>query len=270
MSPMRCVSVAALFVASLAAADAPDSRVVTFVGCPIYRDTDLGRKSGCWLAEDPATGIRYDVTDGPTKPQVGRMSLFEGVLTSDPDTCGGVVLRPVRSAVLEETCPTAIIPAEQFPGRRFVLPAETLKPTWEPRELPKPPYATREFHIVFDYGNDFLIYQYAELIIEKIALYAKASQPQAVVITGFAATDPIEVSGRKLAEPAALAKARADMVALALSRVGIDRRRMRIETNTHPQPLAELGTPGLEASKRRVTIRVEVTSPEGRGRAKRG
>jgi flagellar motor protein MotB len=111
---------------------------------------------------------------------------------------------------------------------------------------------------VFDYGNDFLIYQYAELILEKVSLYAKASKPKAIVITGFAATQPIEVSGRQLAEAPALAKARAEIVALALSRLGIDRKLLRIETNTQPKPLASLGTPGLEASKRRVTIRIEV------------
>lgn len=248
---------AALLAASTAFANG-EAGFVTFVGCPIYRDTDLGRKSGCWLAEDPATGIRYDVTDGPTKPQVGKMSLFEGVVTKDPDTCGGIVLRPVRQAVLEETCPIAIIPPEQFTGRPFVLPAEVLKPTWEPRELPPPPYSTQEFHIVFDFGNDFLIYQYAELITEKISLYVKASKPKTVRITGYAATQPIVVSGRTLAEPASLAKARADMVAEALSRLGVDRKIMRIETNTKPQPVAGLPTPGLESSKRRVTVRVEL------------
>jgi len=258
MGPIRFVGLVALFVGAVASAEAPDARVVTFVGCPIYRDTDLGRKSGCWLAEDPATGVRYDVTDAPTKPQVGRMSLFEGVVTQDGDTCGGVVLRPVRSAVLDETCPTSIVPAEAYPGRRFVLPDEVLKPTWEPRELPKPPYSSQEFHIVFDYGNDFLIYQYAELILEKISLYAKASKPKAIVITGFAATQPIEISGRKLAEPAALAKARAEMAALALTRSGIDRKLLRIETNTRPQPIPNLGTPTAEASKRRVTIQIEI------------
>lgn len=258
MSAMRRLGFIALFAGGIAAAEAPESRVVTFVGCPIYRDTDAGRKSGCWLAEDPASGVRYDVTDGPTKPQVGRMSLFEGVVTQDADTCGGVVLRPVRSAVLDETCPTSIIPAEAFPGRRFVLPDEVLKPMWEPRELPKPPYSSQEFHIVFDYGNDFLIYQYAELILEKISLYVKASTPKAVVITGFAATQPLEVSGRTFAEPAKLAKARAEMAALALTRSGIDRKLLRIETNTRPQAVANLGTPGPEASKRRVTIRLEM------------
>lgn len=252
---------ALLFLGStVALADAPQS-TVTFIGCPVYRDTDAGRKSGCWLAEDPATGIRYDVTDGPTKPQVGKLSLFEGIVTQEPDTCGGIVLRPVRQAVLEgQTCPPAIIPAEQFPGRPFILPADVLKPTWEPRELPKPPYTTQQFNIVFDYGNDFVIYQYAELILEKVSLYVKAANPKAVVITAHAATEPYEVSGQVLREPASLAQARADMIAEALYRLGVDRKLMKLETNLKPKVLTGLGapTPTPESSKRRVTIEVRL------------
>jgi outer membrane protein OmpA-like peptidoglycan-associated protein len=256
----RSILIASLLFAVAAAsmADAPEQNAITFVACPIYRDTDAGRKSGCWLAEDPATGIRYDVTDAPTKPQVGKMSLFEGIVARVADSCGGVVLRPVRSSVLEETCPRAIIPAEQFKGRPFVLPDDVLKPTWEPRELPPPPYTTKEFHIVFDFGNDFHIYQYAQLILEKISLYVKASKPKAVIVTGHAATKPINVSGRSLSEPLVLARSRADATAEALTRLGVNRQLIHVRTDADPRPLAILQTPGLESSKRRVTVRIEV------------
>jgi outer membrane protein OmpA-like peptidoglycan-associated protein len=255
-------SIGLLALAPLAYPDVaqPDANpsFVSFVGCPIYRDTDSGRKSGCWLAEDPATGIRYDVTDGPTKPQVGKVSLFEGVVTNEPNTCGGVVLRPVRQAVLDETCPQAIIPAEEFKGRRFILPAQTMQPTWIARTLPQPPFANQEFHIVFDFGNDFQVYQYAELILEKISLYVRASKPKAVIVTGYAATTPIEMSGRMLAEPLALATSRANVTAESLRRLGIERSLIRVEARGDPQPLTNLGTPGLAASQRRVTVRIEL------------
>jgi outer membrane protein OmpA-like peptidoglycan-associated protein len=258
MNMRPAMSLLLLGLAGFAMADAPKHDVVSFVACPIYRDTDAGRKSGCWLAEDPATGIRYDITDAPTKPQVGKMSLFEGLVTREADTCGGVVLRPVRSSVLDETCPRAIIPAEQFKGRPFILPGEVLKPTWEPRAVPEPPYETKEFHIVFDFGNDFHIYQYAELILEKISLYVKASKPRAVIVTGYAATKPIEVSGRSLFEPASLARSRAEATAEALSRLGVDRTLIMVTTSADPRALATLQTPGAESSKRRVTVRIEV------------
>jgi outer membrane protein OmpA-like peptidoglycan-associated protein len=121
-----------------------------------------------------------------------------------------------------------------------------------------PPFTTREFHIVFDFGNDFHIYQYAELILEKISLYVKASRPKAVIVTGFAATKAIQVSSRSLAEPLSLARARAEATAEALARLGVDRKVIRVITNGDPQPLAALQTPGPESSKRRVTVRVEI------------
>ncbi|MCR5872481.1 hypothetical protein LRS12_18315 [Sphingomonas sp. J344] len=65
-------------------------QTVRFIACPVYRDTDNGRKSGCWLASDPATGIRYDVTAAPTKPDWNHAILVEGfVATNGGDPCGG-------------------------------------------------------------------------------------------------------------------------------------------------------------------------------------
>ena len=77
------------------------SEAVRFVTCPVYRDTDNGRKSGCWLASDPASGIRYDVTAAPTKPDWNHAILVEGfVAKAAGDPCGGVVLEPARVSVL--------------------------------------------------------------------------------------------------------------------------------------------------------------------------
>ena len=83
-----CVLCFALLWAGSAGAQAPSpvpaaGQTLSFVACPIYRDTDAGRKSGCWLADDPNHGQRYDITFGPVKPQVGRAVLVEGVTTSE-------------------------------------------------------------------------------------------------------------------------------------------------------------------------------------------
>jgi outer membrane protein OmpA-like peptidoglycan-associated protein len=125
-----------------------------------------------------------------------------------------------------------------------------------PRELPKPPFVAQDFNIVFDYGNDFLVYQYAEMIVEKMSLFAKASNASSVTITGYAATVPTEVSGRKFSEPLALAKTRAERVAEALSRLGVDRKKMKIDWRGDPEAIAGLPTPGAESSKRRASIRI--------------
>ncbi|HTE40397.1 MAG TPA: hypothetical protein VK629_06200, partial [Steroidobacteraceae bacterium] len=117
----------ALLGMSLPLASSAES--VTFIACPIYRDTDAGRKSGCWLADDPKTGRRYDVADALIKPILGREILVEGVVTArDANSCGGVILEPVSVSVLESQCKQHLIPAEGFPSRRFILPAKTLQP----------------------------------------------------------------------------------------------------------------------------------------------
>jgi outer membrane protein OmpA-like peptidoglycan-associated protein len=228
----------------------------SFVACPVYRNTDMGRKSGCWLADDAATELRYDVTWAPIKPQTGKPVLIEGVVTGEADACGGVVLKPVRVSVLSGRCPSSIIPPEGFPGRPSPPPVEVLKPASEPRTLPPPPYERREFQIYFEFGRDFLMYQHAEVVLERIQLYVQASQAKQVLIQGFAATDPVLRSGRRMSEPLSLAQARTAMVALALQRLGIPD--AIIQTESHGSPLpTDLEAGALpEPSKRRVTITV--------------
>lgn len=257
MSLVRLVLVLSLMAATLPVAAQSKPELHTFITCPIYRDTDVGRKSGCWLAED-REGVRYDVTHGPVKPQVGHLALIEGVLSGAPDSaCGGRVLEPVRIAVLEDSCERRIIPADNYPGRPFKSPPEMLAPSDVPRSLPPPPYTEKVFSIYFEYDRDFLIYQHAELILEKIVLYAKASQAKRVRIEGFAATEPLVVHGRTLREPLALAKSRAEMVAEALRRLGVPDASLAVAWHGAPAKTTDLEGGKLpEPSKRRVVVTI--------------
>jgi outer membrane protein OmpA-like peptidoglycan-associated protein len=236
---------------------APAGALHAFIACPIYRDTDAGRKSGCWLADDPS-GVRYDVSLGPVKPQVGHMVLIEGITSEEPTTaCGGQVLTPVRVAVLAESCTRQVIAAESFPGRPYKSPPEQLAPTDQPRVSPPPPYVEQVYSIYFEYDRDFLVYQYSELILEKIMLYAKASQAKRVRIEGFAATAPWVVQGRLLREPSALAKSRAEMVREALRRLGVAESSLVVEWQGAPAPTPDLEGGKLpEPSKRRVVVTI--------------
>lgn len=257
MRTVFMVAVVTAVVVTPARAEDPGPMRV-FVACPIYRDTDAGRKSGCWLADDPVSGVRYDIGAGLTKPMIGRAVLVEGITSNQPSTpCGGSVLSPVRTSVLPDSCTRQLIPAEGFPGRPYKSPPEQLQPTNVPRTLPPPPYAAKTFSIFFEFGRDFLIYQYSEMILEKIMLYAKASQATQVRIEGYAATAAFEVQGRTLSEPMALAQARADMVAEALRRLGVPADTLHAAAFGDPAPSVELESGMLpEASKRRVVITV--------------
>ena len=75
---MRLVAAVSLATQVLtAAADAAET--VSFIACPVYRDTDAGRKSGCWLADESGTGRRFDISRAPSKPDWNHEILVEGV-----------------------------------------------------------------------------------------------------------------------------------------------------------------------------------------------
>ena len=253
---MKRILLTVLPVALAGNAIADEVRVERFVGCPVYRDTDAGRKSGCWVVDDPATGIRYDVTGGRIKPILGQQILVEGaVSTLDRNLCGGIVLEPVNVSVLPQPCKQHLIPAEGHPGRRFALPTNVMQPSTVPRRLPPPPYTPREYTVEFELNSDFLVYQYSEVILEAASLYIKASKPRRVVITGYAATKGFEVSGQRFREDISIARARAEMVAEAFRRLGISNNLLHIEQRGETPVSAEHGL--TESAKRRVTVLVE-------------
>src|SRR5687767_4567280 len=122
------VYAAALSILSgVAAAETPQQHL-SFVSCPIVRDT---KTVPCWLAEYEGQTyfltIQTDVSAPVNPPWLGHRVLVEGVVSNEPNICGGRVLKPVTLSVLPEldgSCNT-ILPAED----RFNL-------TFEP---PRPP-----------------------------------------------------------------------------------------------------------------------------------
>jgi len=230
----------------------------SFVTCPVYRDTDAGPKSGCWLGVERETGLQFDITGALTKPFLDRAVLVEGVIkNTGSEMCGATVLEPIRiSVLLDEPCPPRLIPAEGYPGRRFTPPKSRMQPNSVPRVLPAPPFDKTEFDILFNFNSDFLNYQYSEVILEALSLLIKAAKPESVVITGTAATDAYTLQDRVFKEPRDLAKRRADMVYLALTRLGIEEKILSIKTELKPLPIEHYAGGLAEETKRRVDIKL--------------
>ncbi len=246
-----------LLLAAAPALAAPAAEV-RFVACPTYRDTDAGRKSGCWLADSQEDGRRYDVSTSPTKPDWNYAVLVEGrAATDQADVCGGVVLDPVRVSILPERCVRAMLPAEGYPGRRFVLPERNVRPLYEPRKPPPQPHVERTFEIPFEFGRSFVVYQLSDYLMDQAVAYALAVHARKVEITGWAATTPEVVSGRALAEPADLARARAEVAVQWMRSLGVPADRIQARWRTGARPIEMPGADGLsEPSRRRVDIRV--------------
>lgn len=235
----------------------PDgSAQLRFVACPIYRDVDAGRKSGCWLVDEPASGVRYDVSAAPSKPDWNHAVLVEGISApTAPDACGGVQLDPVRTSILPDTCPRHMLPAEGYRGRPFVLPPRNVAPLSAPRPAPPGPYADRRFSLAFDFDKAFVIYQLDDYLLDQAIAWIRAANPGRIVVTGHAVTSAVRVSGHRLAERRGLARERAERIAEALIRLGVPRARIETRWRDNGPPAAVDGADGLtEPSRRRVDI----------------
>jgi outer membrane protein OmpA-like peptidoglycan-associated protein len=252
---MRAAALALLSLAFVGEAVAQEQQ--RFISCPIFRDVDAGRKSGCWLAEDPATGQRFDIGSGPTKPDWNHEVLVEGVVSSKPDACGGVVLDPVRVSVLEGACTRHALPAEGHKGRAFVLPPRNVRPAAEPRAKPQPPFTPTSFFLLFDWNTDFIVYQLDDFLFDQAVAHIKGVNPSKIIVTGYAATTPAKVSGRLMIERGDIAKQRAEEITEALKRMGVPAAIIETKWKNAAEPTEAPGADGLkEASRRRVEIRV--------------
>jgi outer membrane protein OmpA-like peptidoglycan-associated protein len=116
---------------------------------------------------------------------------------------------------------------------------------------PQPPFTPREFRIDFDFGTDLLVDQMQKRVIE-VLTYAKAANAKAIRIQGYSATTLLS-NGRRLAEPAGLAEARARKVARILADFGAPEQAMQLAWADSPESPDGVG----DADRRRVTVTVQ-------------
>ncbi len=100
---------------ALAAAEPKAGDRLSFVACPIVRDT---RSVPCWLSEHGDElyylTIQSDVSAAVQPPMLGHQVLVEGVVSDAPRICGGIVLASVHLSVMPErdaNCNT-LLPAD--------------------------------------------------------------------------------------------------------------------------------------------------------------
>lgn len=257
---MRQVILAITAVVSTGTASADQQSGLRFTGCPIYRNSDSGAKTGCWLVDDPATGIRYDVTASPSKPDWSNAVLVEGVRANDvADACGGVMLDPIRVSVLRDRpCTRFMLEAEGYTGRKFKLPRRNVRPLYEERTKATAPFAAKTFVIPFDFGSSFVTYQLTDYYVDATINYALDVQPARITVTGFAASAPVTVSGKVLVEPVTLAKQRADLIAKALQLRGIPATSIKVAASRANAAIEDEAFDHLPGpSLRRVEVRIE-------------
>ena len=232
--------------------------IVQFVSCPIYRDADSGKKSGCWLSDDHESGLRYDVSKSPTKPLSNRAILVEGRVTGDSAACGSPTLDPVRVSVLDTPCTPMMLPAEGYPGRKFVLPKRNVRPMSEARPVPPKPFQAKTFYLFFGFDRDFIVYQLDDYLLDQTIAYIRGVHASKITVTGYAATDPHDVSGQVMAEQRDIARQRAEEITKALVLLGVSKDKITTKWHNAAQPVDVPDADGLpNASRRRVEVFVQ-------------
>lgn len=250
------LALAAMAVSTTASAQ--EAQEVRFISCPVFRDVNNGKRGGCWLSTDPESGIRYDVTNNVYPPDWNHPVLVEGQ-PNGQEQCGGVRLDPVRTSVLQGHCPRHMLPAEGYELARPTLPERNVRPSGEERTVPDWPFTDRTMHIFFEFDSDFITFYHSDSMVDKAVTWLRAAQPSRIVVTGYAVTDPAQVSGQDLAEMPEMAQRRAQLMFEVLRDSGIDPE--IIETRWDYNPDAVSDDPwadGLvEPSRRRVDISAE-------------
>lgn len=228
---------------------------LAFVSCPVVRDTST---VPCWLSEYDGQlyylGIQTDVSADFSPPSLGHKVLVEGTVSSEPDICGGQVLKPVKISVLPELAPecNTMLTAEP----RYELPFEPPRPpgpsngrlAFSPPErpaLPTAPFPEKTFTIQYDF--DGTVNFQTPRSLTPVLEYAQHVEAGRVEITGHRAAVEL-TGGDTLVERDGLGRIRAEQIAELLQGAGLT----EPEYVVRAMDEAEIGGPEV----RRVTIRI--------------
>jgi hypothetical protein len=231
-APRRSWVLCALVLHGTALAAPPPGSRISFVSCPIVRDT---RSVPCWLSD--YQGDRYyltiqsDVSATVQPPMLGHQVLVEGVVSDAAPICGGIVLEPVRLSVMPErdaNC-NALLPADErytidfnprppgpSGGRLAFDPAPGAAARGAPRPAPSGPQRI-DIHFDFDRGVSFR--HPAELAA--VLQTARQTGAKRLKVTGWRGAHRLS-DGTLLREADATGRRRAEEVAGLLRGAGLD------------------------------------------------
>jgi hypothetical protein len=233
MRDRRCRSALvalALGPALAAAAPAPGERL-SFVSCPIVRDT---RSVPCWLSEYDGElyylTIQSDVSAAVQPPMLGHEVLVEGIVSDAPRICGGVVLEPVNLSVMPEldaNC-NQMLPADERytidfnprpPGPSAGRLAFAPDPGTRPAAPPPAPTGPQTIELYFDFDKGVSFRHPGDLV----AILERARQIEAThgSITGLRGAHRLS-DGTLLKESPAVGQRRAEEVARLLKGAGLN------------------------------------------------
>jgi len=204
-----------LLLAAALAGPYLNAQNVSFVACPIVRDTET---TPCWLAEYNGEtyylGNQGGVAQDFYPPQLSHEVLVEGTIAEGPRVCGGVPLRPVKTSVLLEinrACST-ILPAEDGIEAPRLAPDRNTS-SWVRSEGPG------DSTLYFDFDNDFLSL-HTTTVVQLIVENFQQSKAAEIRVSSFRGSSRLS-NGTVMVEQAGIAAARAAKVREILVGLGV-------------------------------------------------
>lgn len=216
---------------ALAAAAPPAGERLSFVSCPIVRDT---RSVPCWLSEYEGDlyylTIQSDVSAEVQPPMLGHQVLVEGIVSAAPAICGGIVLESVRLSVMPEldrNCNTMLPADERYTidfnprppgpsGGRLAFAADPSAP--RAAAPAAPPSGPQTVAIYFDFDKGVSFRHPGEL--STVLRLARQIAATSVRITGVRGAHRLS-DGSLLREASATGQRRAEEIAGLLAGAGL-------------------------------------------------
>jgi len=260
MRAPRIAALALLVPSILQAAPAPGSRI-SFVSCPIIRDT---RSVPCWLSD--YGGDRYyltiqsDVSAEVQPPMMGHQVLVEGVVSDASPICGGIVLSQVHLSVMPEldaNCREELPAEDRYvidfnprppgpSGGRLAFAADPAAIGAPPPQPARPAGERQAIHVYFDFDKGVSFRHPGALV--SILEEARRSGAKRLRITGVRGAHRLS-NGTLLQESPDTGRRRAEEVAHLLTGAGLA---LPTETNWIS---AEKDADGVDDwQSRRVTV----------------
>jgi hypothetical protein len=263
----KMLSAALILVATCASAEQtikPPANQRNFVACPMVMETE---PVPCFVAE--YEGERYFLAvqsgrggstgeDRTIPPQLLHKALVEGTLSDEPRICGGIVLKPVKVSVIEDTidpsCNT-VLPSQGYhangpraigldgdpPGPRkstAINESFGARPGYEERvRMYNEKARNREpmsFVIGYLFDSTYLMYPVEQEQVEDAFDYAKLVQASRIEIRGYRGAAVLS-NGEVLTEKESIAEARATKLADIMLDFGWPKDKLVVRWSTEPQ-----------------------------------
>jgi len=236
-----------VFVVALVGVAPVYAQSLSFVTCPIVRDT---KTVPCWLAEYNGEiyylGNQGGVAQDFYPPQLNHEVLVEGTIAEGPRVCGGVPLRPVKTSVFLEinrACYT-ILPIEdgieapeRAPGRGPV--------SWVRSDGPS------DVTLYFDFDNDFLSL-HTTTAVQRIAEQFQQTKASAIEVRAFRGSLRLS-NGKEMVEQPGIAGSRAARIREIIEGLGVPKASVSVILVSDVQPPNGIDDPW----SRKVTLSVK-------------